>query len=220
MKNAKMTICLVVVYVMAVVNVASAAVFTLSDQVLMLLDDNYVNTSVSIQTTDVAGPGVVFDVSYPGAGSSLYWVSSIYDGGGSLTGIDISKYDAFALDFTLLSVNGQEDYSNGGGPVIAGALINLSSSIYAYQPQVLDFNDETRVVSTTTSDADVIKLVGFCLNIPTWWYQTSPSPWNPNGNTVSILVQAAPNAVPLTIPEPGTLLFVGFGTLALRLKRR
>lgn len=215
-----MTICLVVVYVMAVVNVASAAVFTLSDQVLMLLDDNYVNTSVSIQTTDVAGPGVVFDVSYPGAGSSLYWVSSIYDGGGSLTGIDISKYDAFALDFTLLSVNGQEDYSNGGGPVIAGALINLSSSIYAYQPQVLDFNDETRVVSTTTSDADVIKLVGFCLNIPTWWYQTSPSPWNPNGNTVSILVQAAPNAVPLTIPEPGTLLFVGFGTLALRLKRR
>ena len=201
------------------VNVASASVFTLSDQALMLLDDNYVNSSVSIHATDVAGPGVVFDVSYPGAGSSLYWVSSIYDGQGLLTGIDISEYDAFALNFTLLSVNGQEDYSNGGGPVIAGALINRSGSVYAYQPQVLDFNNNVRVVSTTTSDADMIKLVGFCLNIPTWWYQTSPSPWNPNGNTVSVLVQAAPNAVLLTIPEPASLLLLALGAVMLRKKK-
>lgn len=194
------------------VNVASASVFTLSDQALMLLDDNYVNTSVSIQATDVAGPGVVFDVSYPGAGSSLYWVSSIYDGQGLLTGIDISEYDAFALDFTLLSVNGQEDYSNGGGSVTAGALINLSDAVYAYQPQALDFNNTVRVVSTTTSDADGVKLIGFCLRIPT----TSTSTWNPNGNTVSVLVQAAPNAVSLTIPEPASLLLLGLGGLLIR----
>jgi hypothetical protein len=205
---------------MVVVNVTSAAIFTLSDQALMLLDDNQVNTPVNIHATDVAGPGVVFDISYPGAGSSIYWVSSIYDGGGSLTGTDISMYSAFALDFTLLSVNGQKNYSNGGDSVIAGALINSPSSIYAYQPQVLNFNNQTRVVSTTTSDADVIKLVGFCLNIPTWWYQASPSPWNPNGNTVSVLVQAAPNAVPLTTPEPASLLLLGLGGLALQHRRR
>ena len=197
--------------------------FTLSDEALMLLDTHGYNEGSIVQAQNIEGPGVIFDIWYPGQGDSLYWQSSIDAGSGALTGIDISEFDYFALDFTLLSVNGKTDYSNGGGPVIAGAYI-----IAAYQPQTLEFDDEIHVVSKTPTSVKYNSIlykfnttdrIGFVLNIPTWWYDdTHPSPWNQDVNTISVLIQAAEVAV--VIPEPATLSILALGTILMGRTRK
>lgn len=199
---------------------ASASVFTLSDSALLSLDaDLQSSTSTTFSRTDVAGSGVVFEIFYPGLGSELSPVSStVYGGSGALTGIDISGYDSFALDFTLLSVNGQTDYSNYGGPLIAGAVINGIAVDYRYKPEVLGFvSFPSDVTSITPTLAETIETVGFSLNVPTWWYDEGESPWNPAGNTVQVLVSAAEGAT--VIPEPATLLLMGTGLLVIRRKK-
>ena len=185
----------------------------------MKLDFNQTYNSVAVQAQNIAGYGVVFEMSYPGQGSSFRWTSASFGGSGALSGIDISGYDAFALDFTLLTVNGQTNYSNGGNTVIAGALINRQTATYAYQPQHLNFDYSPRVVSTTTTDSDIVTLIGFTVNIPYWWYDTNTSPWNLNGNTVKVLVQPAAGAYQI-VPEPATLSLLALGGLALLRKRK
>lgn len=199
---------------------ASGSIFTLSDSALLSLDADMQNpTSATFSRTDVAGSGVVFEIFYPGLGSSFYPVSStFYGSSGALTGIDISGYDSFALDFTLLSVNGQTDYSNYGGPLVAGAVINDITVSYRYKPETLGFGSfSSDVTSITDTLAETIETVGFTLNVPTWWYGEGESPWNPAGNTVQVLVSAAEGAT--VIPEPATLLLMGTGLLVIRRKK-
>ncbi|MFA6185836.1 MAG: PEP-CTERM sorting domain-containing protein [Phycisphaerae bacterium] len=214
------TICLVVVCVMTA---ASGATFTLSDSALMSLDYKYPGTPTTVvSVTDAAGPGVRFDILYPdprnahGENPTLYLTSSIYGGNGSLTGIDISSFDAFALKFTLISAEGVSS-TNAAGPIIVGAMINQSGSAYAYHPEVIAINssyDPMSATSVTPTEASQINLVGFVCNIPYWWYDDSPSPWDSAGARISILVESAPNAV--SVPEPATLLLLGLGGLASR----
>jgi hypothetical protein len=235
MKNARIISCIIGFYLMVLCPLAARAViFTLSDDALMSLDYNYLDCGDSSATitsvTNVAGPGVKFDILYSDpTGSSgkypyLQFASCIYGGKGSLTGIDISSFDAFALKFTILSANGVKSPS-AGGPLVVGALINLSNAVYAYRPEVIAFNDPynpTSATSVTTTDADQISLIGFTCNIPYWWYSPSgplgPSPWDPTGATISLLVEPAPGAMVIT-PEPATLLLLGFGAVLLRKKR-
>ena len=202
--------------------------FTLSDDALMSLDYKYPyggHTTIS-SITDVTGPGVQFDILYPdpqeirGLHPSLYFTSCIYGGNGSLTAIDISSFDAFTLKFTLLSANGVS-LPDAVGPVVVGALINRSDALYAFNPKVIAINDPVSATSVTTTDAVQIDLIGFTCYIPCWWYDPEgplgPSPWDPDGATISLLVEPAPGAV-LIIPEPATFLLLGVGVAFLRRK--
>ena len=207
---------------------ARGTTFTLSDSALKSLDFDYTSgypQGITItNVTDVAGPGVKFDISFidplyiHGKPPSLYWTSSIYGGSGALTGRDISSFDAFALKITLVSASG---VSSPGevGPIVVGALINQTQSdVYAYQPQVIAFNDlynPASATSTTPTHASRIHLVGFNCSIPDWWYTPSTSPWDPQGARISLLVEPAPGAVVIT-PEPATLLLLGLGAAAIR----
>jgi len=231
MRNARIVSCIISWSILVLCPFAvCGTTFTLSDSALMSLDYDYPyysNQSATITNiTDVEGPGVRFDIMYPDPHyirdqmPDLFWTSCIYGGNGTLTGIDISSFDAFALKFTLLSANGVS-VPAATGPVIVGALINLSDATYAYRPEVIAFNDPyepASATSVTTLDVTQIEFIGFTCHPPYWWYdETLPNPWDPDGAIISLLVEQANDAVVIT-PEPATLLLLGAGIAFLRRK--
>ena len=206
-----------------------AIVFTLSDQALLLLDTNYdvgyypKMTATVIDKRDIAGAGIEFDIKYFGNNTpdnTMYWSSSIGKGQGLLAGINISGFDAFGLEFKILSINGSSA-PGAEGPIIVGSLINQKTSSYAYHPETIGLANEPSksAISITTTDADIIETIGFVSNIPSWWYNAqNPNPWNPNGSIVTLLVKPLAGATVVT-PEPATLLLLGLGGLFLKRKK-
>jgi hypothetical protein len=188
MKNAIIILTLVLFSTLAI-----AKNFTLSDDDLMLLDRHFQVSSISevISKTDVEGPGVEFEIYFPdtnGPGRSIEYVSCENGGEGALTGIDISEYNAFSLKFTLVSVN-DSNSPDAAGPLAIGAVINSPRS-YAYRPERVSLKPQRNGVisTTTTDDANDISIIGFTA------YLFTPVGWDPNGSTIKLLVEAAPNA--------------------------
>jgi hypothetical protein len=227
MKNTWIVSCIISWSLLVCPLAAHGTSFTLSDEALMSLDYKYSGEDTIMNSiTNVAGPGVQFDFLYAdprnsnGKEPALYWTSCIYGGSGTLTGIDISSFDAFSLKFTLVSANGVQS-PDAVGPLVVGALINQSGAAYAYRPEVIAINGPASATSVTTTDASQIDLVGFVCNIPYWWYDPEgplgPSPWDPDGAIISLLVEPAQDAVIIT-PEPATLLFLCAGAAFLRRK--
>lgn len=166
--------------------------FTLSDEDLMALDWHFDRNSSAavIQKTDVPGPGVEFTIHFPDITSknhSITYVSCKNGGEGSLTGIDVNDYDAFALKFTLLSVN-DSNALGAGGSLVVGALIDMGYS-WGYRPEVISLQPQRNTaVSLTATDANHISIIGFTAHF------FEPQGWDPNGSTVKLLIEAAPNA--------------------------
>jgi len=196
--------------------------FTLSDTALMSFDQHYGWGDATITNRrDVPGPGVEFDIHFPGneqPDSVLHYGSSKDGSAGSLVGIDVSMYDAFELKFTLVSIDGVST-PDIGGLVSVGAAINPwhgEGSGEAYRPAWIDLVSDTPYdstsISSTTIDTDQI----FYIGIIAWLFE--PSDWSPSGTNMTLLVEAAPSAV--VIPETGTVLLLGLGGLALLRKYR
>jgi hypothetical protein len=200
---------ILVVILCSHVSAALATSFTLSDAGIMALDydngDRFVPspTAYIVDRRDVPGPGVEFDIAYPGNDNPddfLYWISDFAFGAGALAGIDITPYENFELSFALLSANGSLADS---GPMIVGAFIN-----YAHHPDIVDLDPNpsypSSVISSTPINVSLnqeeIDAVGFY----TWLWL--PNDWSPDGNTITLLVEPAPGAVP--IPEPAAGLFL------------
>jgi hypothetical protein len=194
---------------------AAGATFTLSTDGLMALDYRYTSETAAVVSRTEAGSGIKFSIWYPGnehPDGGLYFTSCNAGGDKKLAGIDISAYDAFGLEFTLLSVNGQSTPQTAG-PLIVGALINRQTIQYAYQPQVIGFDSSHTPTagSVTTTDAGVIDLVGFVASIPSWWWTPKTNPWPASGSLVELLVEPVPGAV--QVPEPGSMSLLGLGAL-------
>jgi hypothetical protein len=188
MKNATIILTLALFSTLAI-----AKDFTLSDDDLMLLDRHFYHFSTSevISKTDVEGPGVEFEIYLPdtnGPGDSIDYVSCTNGGEGSLTGIDISEYDAFSLKFTLVSVN-DSNSTEAGGYLVVGAFINIGRS-YGYRPERVSLRPQrnSAISTTKTDDANDISIIGFTAHL------ASPKGWDPNGSTIKLRVEAAPNA--------------------------
>jgi hypothetical protein len=223
MKNLQFAIVFFAVYPFA----ASGTAFTLSDSALMSLDYNYYNSTSCATITNIIdepGPGVRFEILYSdplkikSRSPNLYWTSCIYGGRGELAGRDISTFDSFALKFTLDTAGGVS-IPDATGPVIVGALINSSQTdTYTYQPHAISFDDPPNpedAVSVTSTGANKIRLIGFVCSIPDWWYTPATSPWDPAGARISLLVEAAPNAV-VIVPEPASFILLALGGMFLR----
>jgi formylglycine-generating enzyme required for sulfatase activity len=194
-----------------------AETFTLSEANLMALDANYhvhhlnppsVVTVVAKRL--VPGQGVEFDIWYPSnnvvTNTSILWCSSIYIGDGLLTGWNMSQYDSFALDFTLLSVNGSAS-DGAGGTLVVGAAINHTNAAYRYDPESIGFppyQPTTHAVSTTATAAGRIDTIGFNASLAYW---LDGNPWSPTGSLVTLLVKPAAGATP--IPTPMVQLSLG-----------
>jgi hypothetical protein len=188
MKNVILILILVLFSTLAI-----AKNFTLSDNDLMLLDWhlNHHHAAEVISKTDVEGPGVEFEIYFPdtnGPGRSIEYVSYKYNGEGSLTGINISAYDAFSLKFTLVSVNGSNSPKTGGYLVV-GALLDMGQS-YGFRPEDVSLKPQrnSAISTTKTKDSNDISIIGFTA------YLFKSEGWDPNGSTIKLLVEAAPNA--------------------------
>ena len=204
--------------------------FTLSDEGLLALDWNNQNLFLPnrnvtiVEKRDSSGPGVQFDIFYPSNDDSpgednttLHWVSSKWAGNGTLTGIDISVYDAFELQFTLLTINGQSTTESGVN-LIVGSMIGPSDSgtAYKYKPETISLSSSrpASIISKTLFTTDTLDMVGFTAHIPDWW---STNNWDPSGSLVTLLVEPVPGAFP--IPEPATLSLLALGCLTRRRNR-
>jgi hypothetical protein len=174
-------------------------IFTLSDEDIMSLDV-YENSNPKydpnvpkiVAQRDVPGPGVEFDIYFPPDNSQksnycMTYVSCSNRGTGALVGIDVNNFDAFALKFTLVSIDKRND-SGAGGTLVVGALVNAGYS-HAFRPEYLSFDTGGEAISVTKTDAKKISIIGFTV------YKASPEGWGPKGNTVTIRIEAAPNAV-------------------------
>ena len=194
---------------------------TLSDSALMSLDSPIFTGRNAIVTRqeDVAGPGVEFDIHFPNneqPDSVIAWVSCDEGGTGLLSGINVSMYDNFDLKFTLVSIDGIST-PDVGGLISVGAMIGpYDGSHHAYNPAWIDLVSGTSYDRTAVSSTSVKTDYTSLLGIFAWLYE--PSDWSPSGTDITLLVEAAPDAVP--IPEPATLLLLGLGTVMLQRKHR
>jgi len=169
-------------------------VFTLSDEDLMSLDvyqnsdpNNDPNAPRIVGQRDIAGPGVEFDIYFPPDNKrkdnyELSYVSCNNSGEGTLVDIDVNDFDAFALKFTLIAIDGKND-PNAGGTLTVGALVDG-----AYRPECISFSEGDEVISITGNNAKKTSVIGFHM------HKLSPDGWNSQGNTVTIRVEAAPNS--------------------------
>jgi hypothetical protein len=174
------------------------SMFTLSDEDLMSLDVYFgsnpkydPNVPKIVAQRDVSGPGVEFDIYFPTDNKNksnyvLTYVSCDNHGKGTLVGIDVNDFDAFALKFTLIAVDGKND-PNVGSPLIVGALVNAGYT-HSICPEYISLAKKNEVVSIVKTDAEKTSIIGFII------YKSSPDGWSPQGNTVTIRIEAAPNA--------------------------
>jgi hypothetical protein len=201
----KQIVSTVVVAAICVLWLSASAVmgrsFTLSDTDLMSLDwyedsraPDDPNVARIVAKRDVSGTGVEFDIYFPKGRKdspntySVYYVSCKRGGEGTLVGIDVNDYDAFALKFSLVAVDGNSS-PGVGGSLVVGAIID-SGYTWAYSLEIISFAEDEKsiVISSTTTDADKISIIGFTIR------KLSPQGWNPAGTTVTVRVEAAPGA--------------------------
>jgi len=168
--------------------------FTLSDNALMMFDqtNRHVRSKSSIvEKIDIPRPGVEFDIYFPGTKSGerhFECVSTKKDEPNNpLFASDLRVFDAFALKFTLLAVDGDSSPSHKGR-LIVGAYVNA-----CYRPEcvTLDPADANTVVSRTSVGPDDVFSIGITMHM------LSSEGWDPNGTTITLLVEPAPEAVAL-----------------------
>ena len=165
-------------------------ILTLSQQQLVFLDWHSPKSAKArvIGKRVVPGPGVEFDIYFPGndpACRSVNYVSGGEGGIGALVGADIRGYEAFALVFTLVSINGQtapelkEKVEVGAliGPTAAGRLRD-------YKPVTLSlFSSEKSKIAKTPMRTNKIYQIGFYVRM------LEPQNWNPMGTKMILRVE-------------------------------
>jgi hypothetical protein len=183
-----------------VVAVPTSTTVTLSAEQLMALDWNGREVERSmILNKRVVGAGVELDIRFPGntkALCSIDHTSSGAAGRRTLVGLDVERYEAYALKFSLISVNARCD-PNTSVEIAAGALIGPAGDgrYSACEPVVLGLAAErATAVATTPMDTETIRLIGIHV------HAVNPQAWDANGGILTIRVEPAPDAEILPMP--------------------
>ncbi|MHC4150296.1 MAG: hypothetical protein ACYSR5_12555 [Planctomycetota bacterium] len=148
------------------------------------------------QKRDVAGPGVEFDIYFPTnkpGHRSINYVSSGKGGFGALLDADLRGYEAFALNFTLVAIDGSSS-PELAQRLIVGPLIGPTAGgqAYEYKPATLAFDS-----GRTTADikmpisTHLIRQIGFHAHMD------DPNQWNPAGTMVTLRIEPADDAGPV-----------------------
>src|SRR4030042_1645391 len=172
--------------------ISTAEDFTLSDNALMTMlnqTNKHVWSKASIvEKRDIPKPGVEFDIYFPGKEHSFEcFAPKMEEPNNPLFSSDLRVFDAFALKFSLLAVDGDASPSHTGRLVV-GAYLNAG-----YRPEcvTLDPSDSNTTVSRTRVGPDDVYSIGITMHMLT------SAGWDPNGTTITLLVEPAPEAVAL-----------------------
>ncbi len=165
-------------------------ILTLAEQQLVLLDWHRSNRGgAHVQgKRPVGGPGVEFGAYFPSnspGSCSLSLVSSGAGGRGSLVGTDVRGYDTFALKFTLVSINGQNDPASKQRLVV-GAVIGPTAEgrLTGYEPVTLSLADSEKIVTAQTPvSTDEIYEIGFHIHALDY------DDWAPSGSRIVFQVE-------------------------------
>ena len=177
------------------VEVPPSRILTLSWQQLVSLDwhsPNRNDTRVKDKRVFLFIPVVEFDIYFPSNSPgcrSLNFVSSGQGGKGTLVGADIRGYEAFALKFTLVSINGQSE-PELKQKLVAGAVIGPTSKgqLSTYEPVTLGLAaSEKTVIAKTPVSTDKIYQIGFHVHM------LNPQEWDPSGSMVILRVEPVEN---------------------------
>jgi hypothetical protein len=182
------------------VEVPPSRILTLPWQQLVSLDwhsPNRTDTRVKDKRVFLFSPVVEFDIYFPSnspGSRSLNFVSSGEGGKGSLVGADIRGYEAFALKFTLVSINGQSE-PELKQKLVVGAVIGPTSKgqLSTYEPVTLGLAaSEKTVIAKTSVQIDKIYQIGFHVHM------LNPQDWDQSGSMVKLRVEPVENgeAVP------------------------
>jgi predicted outer membrane repeat protein len=182
--------------------------FTLSDEGLMMLHVGtyyYGATASIISKRDIPGPGIEYKIHFPGTKESESTLSMVCNNlCGSkdpIVGVNVGKYDHFALKFTLISIDGKTT-SEAGGRLCVGAEVGCDGRHGGFRPMLIGFGEnlEPNDISATSlsrislsGEGEILSNIGFIA------YIDEPNGWDPNGSTIKLLVEPAPAAV--AIPE-------------------
>jgi hypothetical protein len=146
----------------------------------------------------VAAPGVEFDIYFPPniiGGCPLNFVSSGEGARGHLIGADIRGYEAFALKFTLVSING-ESQCDMKQKIAVGAVIgpNATGQLSCYEPFTLGMGEEEKSLTAKTPvRTNKIYQIGFHV------HKLNPQEWDPAGTIATVLVEPAKDAGPVPV---------------------
>lgn len=173
---------------------------TLSQQQLVFLDWHSPNLPGArvMRKRVVPGSGVEFDIYFPSNAPgyrSVNYVSSGEGGIGALVGVDIRDYEAFALAFTLVSINGQTT-PELKEKVEVGALIGPTATGKRSdsKPVALSLlSSEKSTIAKTPMRTNRIYQIGFYVRM------LNPQNWNPTGTKMILRVEPVEDAgfVPL-----------------------
>jgi len=144
----------------------------------------------------VAGSGVEFDIYFPPdivGECHLNFVSSGEGARGHLIGANIKGYEAFALKFTLVSING-ESRVDMKQKLAVGTVIgpNATGQLSCYESFTLGMSDEEKSVTAKTPvHTNKIYQIGFHV------HKLNPAEWAPGGALVTVLVEPVKDAGPV-----------------------
>jgi hypothetical protein len=182
-------------------SVVHSDTLTLSGDQLMSLD--WAGRSPSgpkvVRKHAVDNSGAVFDIQFSGNKpwqNSMNYVSSGSGGRMALVGCDVGAYQAFALKFTLVSIDGAV------GPtlpqeLVVGAVVGptMDGKLSRYEPLVLGFVGQ-QITGVARTPIGVARLREIGIHV----HMANPELWNPEGALVTLLVEPIPEAAPLAPP--------------------
>lgn len=183
-----------------VVPAPASTTMTLSAEQLMALDWNgrEVERSMVLNKRMVGG-GVELDIRFPGNTKGLCSIDHTSSGAAgqrALVGLDVGRYEAFALKFSLISVNAHCD-PNVPLEIAAGAIIGPAGDgrYSACEPAVLGLAaDRATAIATTPMQTEMIRLIGIHM------HAVNPQAWDASGAILTIRVEPASDAEVLSLP--------------------
>jgi len=183
-----------------VVPAPASTTMTLSAEQLMALDWNGREVERSmVLNKRIAGGGVELDIRFPGNTKGLCSIDHTSSGAAgqrALVGLDVAQYEAFALKFSLISVNARCD-PNVPVEIAAGAIIGPAGDgrYSACEPAVLGLAaDRAAAIATTPMQTEMIRLIGIHM------HAVNPQAWDASGAILTVRVEPAPDAEVLPMP--------------------
>jgi hypothetical protein len=144
----------------------------------------------------VEGVGVDFDIQFPGnrpGSRAIDYISSGSGGRGAMVGLDVAGYEAFALKFTLLSVDGATG-SASPHEVVVGALFGPTGDgrIFGYEPLSLSFGSKAKTgIAETPLASEKIHQIGLHVHM------ANPDVWSPHRTMLTLRVEPVSGAAVL-----------------------